>query len=147
MPVNLAGEVTQEYWFPLIIVLFAGLINFLINLTIEGLKHRKELKRQVYFELIDVITKTRKVYEDNILYKQLPDVEKKDKDIEIVFAFQAAKFKAYVGGSKEVNAFIDTQYKKVIEQDNKTYQKFFKGLIDLMTQELVKPWWQFWKRR
>ena len=125
-------------WLPLIVVFLAAGFTYFITLVIEDRRHKRELKRQVYFELIDAITKTRKVYEDSLLGPK-PDEAKKDKDIEIAHAFVAAKVKAYIGGSKELNSLVDEQLQAAITSDNKTYQEFLKKLTGKMTAELVKP--------
>ncbi len=130
---------------PLIVVAVGSIITYFITVTIEEQKHRRELKRQVYFELIDVITRARKVYDDNRLNPlsedPTKDKERRDKEIEIAYAFQAAKFKAYVGGSKEFNRLIDTTLPPDVirNSDIMTYQGSIKALTDQMTRELVKP--------
>jgi len=129
----------------LLVVVVGGIITYYTTVTIEERKSRRELKRQVYFELIDVITNAKKVFEDNRLnpVSEDPerDEERKDKEMGIAFAFQAAKFKAYVGGSKEFNKLIDSKLPPDVLRDSdiETYQRSIKVLTDQMTKELIQP--------
>jgi hypothetical protein len=149
MPVNLVGKATQDVnitdWLPLVAVILTAIFTYYITTTIQERYHRKELKRQVYFELIEVITQAKKIFEDNRInpVSEDPDkdVERKDKEIEIATAFIAAKFKAYVGGSKEFNALLDaTLPVDVLQSSNlMTFQSLMKKLTDQMTGELIQP--------
>jgi hypothetical protein len=153
MPVSFIGQVTQDTkitdWLPLVAVFLTAIFTYFITTTIQEWNHRKELKRQVYFELIDVITKARKVYDDNRLNPVQEDPTKQtredrdriDREMTIPYAFQAAKFKTYAGGSKEFNNLIDTQLNKrnpIKNGTNQEYQRFMKSLTDQMTKELIK---------
>ena len=58
----------------------------------------------------------------------------------IPYAFQAAKFKTYVVGSKEFNNLIDTQLNEkdpIKLGSNQEYQRFMKSLTDQMEHELI----------
>jgi hypothetical protein len=152
IPISLIGQATQDIkitdWLPLIAVFLTAIFTYFITATIQERNHQKELKRQAYFELIDVITKTRKVYDDNRHNPVQEDPEKQtaedreriEREMMIPYAFQAAKFKTYVVGSKEFNELIDTQLKEkdpVKNGNDLEYQRFMKSLIDQMTKELI----------
>lgn len=150
MPVDFTGHATQDTnWPPLIVPLIAvvltAILTYTIASTIEENRHRKELKRIVYFELIDFITKAKKVYEDNkfnpVSDDPKKDVERKDREMMIATEFTAAKFKTYVGGSNELNNLIDKELSKDIlkDCDLKTYQQIMKKLIGQMKRELITP--------
>jgi len=106
-PVSLIGQTTQDAkitdWLPLVAVILTAIFTYYITATIQERNHQKELKRLAYFEQIDVITKARKVYDDNRLHpvqedptKQTPgDRERMDREMVVAYTFQAAKFKTY----------------------------------------------------
>jgi hypothetical protein len=152
MPVSLIGEVTQDIkitdWLPLLAVFLTAIFTYYITATIQEWNHRRDLKRHAYFELIDVITKTRKVYDDNRRNPVEEDPAKQtnedrdriDREMMIPYAFQAAKFKTYAVGSKEFNNLIDTQLKEkdpIKLGSNQEYQRFMKSLTDQMEHELI----------
>jgi hypothetical protein len=68
MPINLTAHSPQDLikdWLPLLAVFLTAIFTYFITSSIQERNHRKDLKREVYFELIDVITNARKVYDDN----------------------------------------------------------------------------------
>lgn len=153
MQVSLIGEVTQDIkitdWLPLLAVPLTAIFTYFITATTQERKHRKELKRGVYFELIDVITKARKVYEDNKrnpveedpAKQTLEDRDRIDREMMIPYAFQAAKFKTYAVGSKEFNNLIDIQLREkdsIKAGTNQEYQAFLKILTEQMEHELIE---------
>lgn len=152
MPVSLIGKVTQDIkitdWLPLLAVFLTAIFTYFITTTIQEWNHRKELKRHVYFELIDVITRARKVYDDNQrnpveedpAKQTAEDRDRIDREMMIPYAFQAAKFKTYAVGSKEFNNLIDTQLKEknpIKMGSSQEYQIFMKSLTDQMELELI----------
>lgn len=148
MPIDLTGKLTQDLkitdWLPLIVVFLAAGFTYFITVTMEKRKHKWELKRQVYFELIDVITWTRKVYEDNqinpVSEDPTEDIERKDNEIKIAHAFVAAKMKVYICGSDELNSFIDAQLPTALRSNNEIYKELLKKLKTIMKKELVESW-------
>jgi hypothetical protein len=141
MPINITAHSPQDLikdWLPLIAVALTALFTYYITSTVQEWNRRKELKRQVYFELIDVITKVKRVYEDNKFSPVSPDPEKdmerKNKEISIATEFQASKFKAYVGGSKEFNELIDNKLPPDVLKncDLKTYKSIIGSVPKLL---------------
>ena len=154
MPFSLIGKATQDIkitdLIPLVAVILTAIFTYFITATIQERNHRKELKRQVYFELIDVITKIRKVNDDNRRYpvnedpktQTADDRDRIDREMTIPYTFIAAKFKIYAVGSKEFNNLIDTMLEKgnpVRNGTNSEFQEFLGRLIIQMQKELVEP--------
>ncbi len=136
---------------PLLVVVLGATITFFITIYIENRRQKWELKREVYFEIIDIITKVRKVIEDNkfnpVSEDPEADNERKDREIGIAHEFVAAKAKAYVGGSKELNRLLDERLDDAIKSDTKKYQKFLIDVTNKMTKELSseEPTKDFWR--
>ena len=104
MPTLLTCHITTDWLtvlIPVLVVFLAAFFTYFITVTIERQKHRRELKSQAYFELLDLITKARKVETDSRGGKLLSE-EKKGKDIEIAHALWQLSLKLILREAKNL---------------------------------------------
>lgn len=135
---------------PLIYTSFGALIGFIGNYITETYKRKYELKKQIYFEVLDHVAKARK-FNQNLLEDGKEVWKWKDKlDAEPYkswfMTYELLCFKLdIIGGEK-----IKTQMQSICDHpflegvDN--YENLYNTLILNIRQELNKSWWQFWKR-
>jgi hypothetical protein len=164
VPISLIGQITNESiikftdWLPILVVVVGGLITFFVTSTIEESKRHYELKKQVYFEFIDQITKTRSLIIELRKIDQLPPGLDRDIALRNQFArvnemdpqFDAAKLKVQVCGSDEIGDLIkDWTLTAVSTQPHSArFDDISNAVCDAMRRELTKPKlcrWQFWK--
>jgi hypothetical protein len=155
IPVSLTGQITSEStlrildWLPILVVIIGGLITYFVTSTIEERKRHFELKKQVYFEFIDQITKAKRLDAELRRLEQLPSDIGRDLAINRQHAlitdmrpdFDAAKLKVQVCGSDKVKILIHDL--TLVVDDN-----LHNSVKDTIREELVstKTWWQFWKQ-
>ena len=150
-------------WFPFIVVLVGGIVTYFVTITIEERKRHYELKRQAYFEFIDLTTtgtlviryyqeQAKKAFEkhagltDNPEYLELLKLNS-DMSIEHIPRHNAARIKVQICGSEKVKKMLDEwAFKSISEADVATFDpedERTKKVIDAMKEELLGHWWQF----
>jgi len=153
-------------WTPLIVVIVGGIITYFVTIRIEERKRHHELKRQVYFEFIDLTTtgtrvsryyqeQAKKAFErhagltDNPAYLELLKLNS-DMSLEHIPRHNAARIKVQICGSDKVKKILDEwAFKSISEADVATFdpeEERTKKVIDAMKEDLLQQhWWQFWK--
>jgi len=138
----------MDYW-PLIYTGFGAMIGFFSSYIIETSKRRYELKREVYFEVLDHIAKAREMNKD--LLKEGTEVYKWQQKLD------EEPFKTWfrdyellnikldvIGGEKVKDAMQNICDRPFLEYAG-NLQLTYDKLIQTLKQELNRPWWQFWK--
>lgn len=152
-------------WLPafvsIIVVILGGFITYFVMIAIEERKRHYELKRQAYFEFIDLTTKATYIMQG--FKENIEEARKKNDDSSISKAIEstsnfvqeqapqnnALRIKIRISGSSKVKRIIDDWgYKAISEADIAIFDPekgLTKEVIDAMKEDLLKPWWHFWK--
>lgn len=147
-------------WTSLIVVLVGGIITYFVTIRIEERKRHHELKRQVYFEFIDLTTtgtlisryyqeQAKKAFENNPAYLESLKLNFY-MSTEHIPRHNAARIKVQICGSDKIKKMLDEwAFKSLSEADVATFdpeEERTKKVIDAMKEDLLQQhWWQFWK--
>ena len=138
----------MDYW-PLIYTGFGAMIGFFSSYIIETSKRRYELKREVYFEVLDHMAKAREMndalFEDGMeVYKWGHKLDKEP--FKTWFRdFETLNIKLdVIGGEKVKNVMRYICDHPCLDYAG-NLQPTYDELIQTLKQELNRPWWLFWK--
>jgi len=123
--------------------------RFTGNYIMETYKRRYELKKQIYFEVLNHIVKARKINED--LLKDGMEVWKWGNKLDIepykswFMTYELLSLKLDICGEEKIKQIMQSICDRPFLKDVDSLHKTYDDLIGIMKQELNKPWWQLWK--
>ena len=138
-------------WLPAIVsvavVIIGGIITYFVTITIEERKRHYELKKQVYFEFMDQITRARRLILEQKRIESLENYLTKGLDLKENFCqvkdmypnFDAAKLKVQVCGSDKIKNLIEAWTVTAIltELNSEKFDDITRNVTDAMREELI----------
>jgi len=136
---------------PLIYTSFGAMIGFIGNYIMDSYKRKYELKKQIYFEVLDHVAKAQKLNEDLLADGiEVPKwMHKLDQEPykSWFMTYELLHYKLDVIGEYKIKKLMETicDHPFLRDSDNLNLENIFDDLVETMKQELCKSWWQFWK--
>ncbi len=137
-------------WLPsiisIVVVIIGGFIAYSSTIRIEERKREYELKKEVYFDLLDAINEYKsKIYDLDQLCLATPFNER----TAIQETLISHRMKMEICANEEVfRHFSDVLFKIAIEKDEECLNTIHKKLIPAIRNDLLKSkktWLKFWK--
>jgi hypothetical protein len=134
---------------PLIYTSFGAVIGFISNLIAETYRRKYELKKQIYFEVLDHAAKAHKMNQD--LLKDGMGVPKWMEKLEVepfkswFMTYELLSLKLDVVGGEKIKILMQSICDHPFIDNADDYGSLYDDLIQNIRQELNKSWWQFWK--
>jgi hypothetical protein len=135
-------------------VIVGAAIGYFASASIEKKRQTHELKRQIYFEFIDVMARGRKVfYLEEYMKDQAwvsynyDDSEPNETKDSWIASFEAVKLKMEICASTGIKNLIKIEWPDYRLSRFDTIEGFYQKLVPLIKSDLImKGWWQFWRR-
>ena len=150
-------------WLPVIVsilvVILGGLSTYYVTIVVERNKRQYELKKQIYFEALEVFSKyNRFISEDLDIAWSNPHYTEEVRD-EFLIKFRILKLKLeFCGAPQQITSYISAimdEMDEILEEKFKfdNTDRFIKETIQELKLDLLKSygkpkakhWWQFWK--
>ncbi len=130
---------------PIIYISFGAIIGFIGNYILETYKRKYELKRQIYFEFIDVMAQGRILHCNeeliNGLYERDPNSLPSEEVNSWSTSFEAVKNKMEISASDEIKTLIKTEWLDASLSRFDMIEEFYKKLLPLIKSDLIKKKW------
>jgi hypothetical protein len=141
--------VKQMDYTPLIYTSFGAIIGFITNYIMNTYRRKYELKKQIYFEVLDHVAKARKINED--LLADGTEVPKWMHKLDIepykswFITYELLQFKLDVIDGKKIKELMRSICDYPFQEGADNLTILYDDLIQTMRQELDTSWWQLWR--
>jgi len=132
----------------IILVIVGAAIGFIPSTLIERKRQAYGLKREIYFEFIDIMARGERLFykerweKDQIEY----DPDEPSPELEIWFAsLEAVKHKIDLSASNKIKFLIKSEWPDHSLSRFNNIEVFYNKLLPLIKSDLMMKWWQFWK--
>jgi mevalonate kinase len=148
-------------WLPSLIsiavVIIGGFITYQSTFRLERQKRRYELKKEVYFNTLNIIVKLRRELERRRKAAEMAKeigpqnkaIDDADKELEeLVYALKLIQLELRISASPEINKHFEDAIENILNADNfKSFNATVDNeLIPAMQRDLARhKSWQFWK--
>lgn len=134
---------------PLIYTSFGAMIGFIGNYIMETHKRKYELKKSLYFEVLDHVVKARKMNQDLLSDgMQVPKwMDKLDKEPfkSWFLNYELLHFKLDIIGEEKIIKLFESICDHPFMENVDDYIILYDDLKEIMGKELNKSWWEIWK--
>jgi hypothetical protein len=130
----------------IILVIVGAAIGYLPSALIERRRRMYELKKQIYFEFIDVMAEGRRLFineeiSNGIAWVDTPDPFPSEKMDSWFASFEAVRYKMEISASNEIKKLIKTEWPDSSLKRFDMVEEFYEKLMPLIRSDLIMNGW------